>query len=606
MNGYKIDNTIQLVFEKIFNQITLDDKEIYKLPFCQIIEKTFNNKIVHQTINNLTKRPLDIIEKYLLNESFQEKFLFDKLKKKNNVRILLNKNIDVKYIIDKTTIELALLNNRIDIIKVVDFNFTNDLLMIVAEHGYDDIYFYLRNEKKLAPNVNIFYRAILGKSLNIIKDINSMIDISNKIAETAFQVNDNDVIRFIISECDKNMTNYMAYLILNNNLELLKEYDYLVKWHEELYFSALLSGSFDMIKYVEQKIPNIHDNHILDTSKSDKKGNTNLLLEEMIYLNNGQTYFAHTVNYAIQSNKLDIIKYIIDLNYGISSSNIITAIKTGDVDIVKYITKKYNKQLDSHFIYYFGFNSYIPNKFKIAKVLIENGYLNLYNQQKNINNYRRDTLHAKLIEENTTYIETDNYDVDYLMKYYIFFPQIKGQKINNLLITKVRIALELNLDFDSSWDLSNQHIVNTIYLFGNVTQINKHCFTMPSILTIMETLCYNQIGKLCCLINKKLITTDIISELYPLIIILNDNLLNNIVDKFNVILNKPLKCVLESGCDVECEYELDVNNIKMILLTENFELIKKFNILEKIDKELLIWIKENDLIDIISMDNSKK
>ena len=43
------------------------------------------------------------------------------------------------------------------------------------------------------------------------------------------------------------------------------------------------------------------------------------------------------MNYAIQSNNLEIVKYIYDKGYGITVSNLITSINTFNISIVKFI-----------------------------------------------------------------------------------------------------------------------------------------------------------------------------------------------------------------------------------------------------------------------------
>lgn len=595
MLSYKQDNIIQLVFEKIFDQKTSDGKELLILPFIQIKNKTFNDESVYFIINKLTKRPITDIRQYLTNMAFQEKFLFDKLKRKNKVNIILGYPIDDLYIIDKSTVELAIINNRLDILKHVTIKLTNDLLLYATEYGYEEIYFYLI-DNGLIPNSNIFYKAVIGKSMKIIENINYHIGVSDKILEIAFQENITENILFLVADVDFISPNLFSYSIMNNNFDVITQLNDMIVWHVELYFSALLSASMVMIKLVEDKIPNIHDNYLLDTSKTNKKGLSSMLTDEMIYHKNGKTYFSHTINYAIQSHNIDVIKYIIELGYGISQSNIITAIKTGNVNIVSLILNYYGKTLDHHLIYYFSINSYIPNKFDIVKVLLDYGF-SLNQSDKKIIDYRKSKLHQDLIESSTVYITDNEYDIDYLMKYKIFFTSKAGYKINHELLTKIRICLELSLEFDSGWDLNDIHVIDCIYLFGNVNQIKKYLTRTPNSHVIMETLCYNQIGKFCYLIQNNLINRDIIHHLYPIITILNNPILNDIINKFN--WNEPydLKYLLLSGCEIEKpeQYIITENNIKDLLLSENIDLIKKFDLSDLINNDLLSWMYDMDL-----------
>lgn len=580
-----MDNVIRMVFEKIFDQKTMNGKRLLENPFSQIMETTFENDAVHILIHQLTKLSIEDIKKNLFCLTFQKKFLFDKLKKKNLIRIFFDEIIDERYIIDESILKSSIINNRLESLKkITQLKFKNELLMWTAEFGHEEIYFYLR-ESGLDPNSQTYYRAIIGGSMKIIKDISTLIGISNKILETAFEMNRTEVILHVVKEANKVNSNFMSYSIMNANFDVLEQLNHLIVWHEELYFSALLSGSMKMIKYVENKM-NVHENHVLDTSKSGSKGEMSLLSEEMIYEHNGKNYFSHTVNYAIQSDNLEIIKYIVSLGYRVTSSNVITAIKTGDPEIALYIAQQHGKKLGSHFIYYFGLKSYITNKFKIAKVLIDAGYLDLHdNTPKQLNDYRRETLHQKIIDESTTYIDTNNVDIDYLMNYHIFFKQDAN-------LIKTRIAIELGMAI--KW----QHN-DAIYLFGDLNLIKKHCMDIPDIKIIMETLCYRQFGKLCYLIQTYPIFSDLIVQLCPVITMLSDPLLDSLVKKFDWNMKRELRYLLMARKDFDYNDDLTIEDIKEILLTEDLKLIRQLNIQNKIDNNLLWWIQQNDLIDIL-------
>src|SRR5277367_4462405 len=87
-NSLERDNIIQWIFEKAFDQLTLNGSTLYEIPFKMIQEKTFDNTDLHAIINRLTNRPINIIAAYLKNKTFQQEFLFSKLKKKINMLIL--------------------------------------------------------------------------------------------------------------------------------------------------------------------------------------------------------------------------------------------------------------------------------------------------------------------------------------------------------------------------------------------------------------------------------------------------------------------------------------------------------------------------------------
>src|SRR5690606_13415086 len=170
-----MDNVIHMVFEKIFDQKTMNGKRLLEIPFSQIMETTFENDAVHILIHQLTKLSIEDIKKKLFCLTFQKKFLFDKLKKKNLIRIFFDEIIDERYIIDESILKSSIINNRLESLKkITQLKFKNELLMWAAEFGHEEIYFYLR-ESGLDPNSQTYYRAIIGGSMKIIKDISTLI-----------------------------------------------------------------------------------------------------------------------------------------------------------------------------------------------------------------------------------------------------------------------------------------------------------------------------------------------------------------------------------------------------------------------------------------------
>jgi hypothetical protein len=617
MELFEQDNIIQFIFEKIFDQKTLDGKELLNVPFNKISEKTFHDEKIHQIINDLTHRPLNKIRQYLSHPVFQEKFLFVKLKKKIHVQILLNNSkkifdlIEKGYKFDIDAMYLTIINNQFELIKYFSGKLTNKMLSYAVEFGHEDIYFYLI-EQGLIANIQIFHKAILGSSLKIIKSINENITLTDKILKTAFQMNKLEVILFLVKDTVENeikiLPDLMHYPILNANIELLENLKMIVPiiFKNKFYFSALLSGSMEMIKYIENKIPNIHNNWVLDTSKT-KKGYITLLSEEITYQKNNKKYFSHTMNYAIQSCSIEVIEYIISKDYGITFSNIITAIKTGNVKIVSLILQHY-KGKNKCFIYYFGMHSFISNKFAIAKIIYD--YHNcrdlLYNTNMTITDYKRETLHLNLIKENSIYISDDIYDIDYLMKYSMFFVPISGFKLNYKLLTTIRLYLELNLDdgivqiFHQELNKQDlQHVVDSIYLFGDLNKIKKFVTMAPSPHIIMESLCYNQIGKFCYLMQKNMLSEKDILQIYPIITMLADPILDQVTGKFHRNFQKDPKYIFLSGKFQNINNAvIDIRNIRDLLLTDDIEFIKKFNLIEVINDEIIDWAIGADLIEV--------
>lgn len=623
------DNIIEWIFEKMFDQLTLDSKEFFSIPYNIIENKTFKNDKLYYIVNKLSNRPIDKIIQYFSNIEFKKRFLFMKLKKKINVSILLNDIeyfnylINANYKYDDKTLILLILNNNLDLLKFIlnkfpNLKLTNDLLQYCVEFGYEEMYFFLRNYN-LFPNLSIYYKALLGGSINIIVDISKIIASDNRILSLAFQTNFNEAIELIIKErLDDNKMidrNLISYAIMNNNLQLINmlEQKNLFIWHHELYYAALLSGSMNMINLIESKIKNIHHNHILDSSKC-KKGRSSLLLEEIIYKYNGKNYFSHTMNYAIQSKSIEIVKYIYDKGYGITTSNVLTAIKESTCEILEFLINIYSKPLPSYFIYYFGINSFISDKLNKIKILIDNKLLYINDDiTLTLKDYKKENLHMDLICQNIYIPENGIFDIDYLMKYHLFFTPIKRFKLNNKLLIKCKICLELLLDYELIKlitkiydDNDKQLLIDCLFLFGTIDQIKMYYPKLnskspPNSLIIMELLCYCQIDKIKYMLEGNLLTSTTINEIKPIIIILNDTLLNSIFNDENGLNDKYIVLSKNKDLILRIFDNLEFNDfvIQNLLLLEDKDIINKLNSYGINIKKYENWIIENDLLEIL-------
>jgi hypothetical protein len=629
----EVDNIINWLFEKIFNQLTFNGKELSDLAFDTVVKKTFQNENLYEIINKLTGKSINEISAYLSNRKFQEKFLFDKLKKKIHVQILFNDLPKIKllikngYRIDNQCLRFAVLNNRQEIVQFIIDNYPNiklenQLLVYCAGYGYEELYFCLR-KYGLIPNISIYNKAVYGNSIKIITDVNENIAVSKRILEQAFQSNNTEIILYLLT-CASNdkitiNKNSVAYTILNNNQQILFELDKnkLIDWHHELYYSAILSGSLEMIKLVESKIPNLHDNLLLDTSRT-QKGHKSLILSNIIYVVDDKKYFSHTINYAIQSKSLDVVKYIYSKGYGITISNFITAIKQSTVEILEFLCQVYHQKLPFYLIHYFGMNSYVMNKFAKAKVLFENRLLTLNFDKISINDYKIESVHLQMIDQITQISEDQCQDIDFLMKYCILFVGHPGSKINYRLITKTRICLELGLEEDLNDiyntkynEMDKQHIMDVLFLFGNISQI-KNLYALqqpmisPSQQIIMEIICCCQINKLCYLVQNNLLPKSIINVIYPVVTMLTDQFLHVFFKKIcqsepnikYVILSKNDSYILEwLDNNKISNFVVDKKTLKYILELENIDIIKKFIFSAEILPELIEWTFENDLMD---------
>lgn len=628
--NYETDNIIEWIFEKAFNQLTNNSKNIYYIPFKQILQQTFYHSDIHCLINRLTNRNLDLITNYLSNQLFIKNFLIDRTERRIHALIILDDQAEIEKLIehdhqiDEKCLLLAALNNHLRIVETCcsKSKLIPEMLIHCAEYGYEELYFYLRS-KELIPNLKVYNQAVIGGNLNIIKDVNECVGIMDEILVTAFQTNHTSMIIYLLDIAQKDHVhispNLVTYPILNDNMELLKimEERKHFQWHRELYFSALLSGSMIMIKYVENKLPNLHIENILDTSKI-KKGKISLLLEDVIYHKNNKKYFSHTMNYAVQSGSLEIVKYICSLGYGITPSNFITAIKQGTVEILDFLCQNYYKTLPFYLIHYFGFNSFTLNKMEKALILYKHDILPMSYQNLSLNDYKKESTHLDMITQCESLNEANLYDEDYLVKYQLFFVPDIGYKLNHRLISLVRLCLKLELD-DILMNITSltinehdqRHFIDTLFLFGNIKQIKKFHplialeLIKPSVPIVMELLCYCQINKLCYLLHHNLLTNEVMQLIYPIVTMLSDDYLNLFFSKLinltpnvkHIFLSKKRKSIddfLNENNITLC----DMNDIKPLLKLDDLNLLNKVIIDQKILPELISWTKENGLIKV--------
>lgn len=624
MPNMEQDNVIQWLFEKAFNQLTMDGKEIYQTPFHFIKRKTFENEKLHLLLNQLSKKSLELVKSYLTNADIQQKFLYQILRKKLHIQILygnldkLKELIGNGYRIDDQCAELAILNNMEEIldylVQIHRIKLSNAMLMNAAKYGYEKIYFYLR-EKNLIPNISIYQKAVVGGSIKIVQDVSESIGLSAKILKEAFEANHTDTIIHLLEQANKEKVDInnelVHYPILNGNMALLRhlETNLGIKWEKKMYHSAILSGSIEMVQYLESKIPNIHENHSLDHGHN-KKGQMSLLLEDMIYQINNKNYFSHAINYALQSGSINMLVYVHQKGYSITPSNFITAIKQGTVEMVDYLSQNYLDQLPFYFVHYFGPYSYLPDKLSKARILYQAGLLNLdLTKKMTINDYKKENAHLGMILNNKLIMEDASTDPDFLMKYHLFFVPKPGFRLNFRLIARIRVCLALDLDqkiekiFHETDD--KQLLVDLLFLFGNIQQIDKFyplVFTyIPSIPILMEITCCRQIEKLGYLYKKNLFTNSILEKLCPIATMLSDECLSLLFPKINTDLKYLVlsgrKDLVEQWFYNHPNVELgDKETIKQLCLLDDVELIKKFRI--KTFPGMAEWLNDNDLLEV--------
>ena len=620
------DNIIQLVFDKIFRQITGGYLQLKTIPFAMICSQTFENDHIYKLINKLTFRPITQIESYLKCESFKYTYLFSKLKNKIDVNILLGRLDQIEYLvlnsyqISPSSLNLAVINGNLSIVKylihkdiILDTKSKTELLTLAVEFSFELVYMYLR-ELEFDPNIKTYNKAVSGSSIKIVQDVDMIIGLSKRTVDLAFEFGTDSIIEFITKEAlDSNIQiqpKLISYPILNADINLVERLSKLIlkEWDPTLMYSAVLSGSIPMIKWIESQIPNVHSNLILDTSQI-RQGQSSLFLSSMTYEKNHKQYFSHMINYAVQSKSIDVVKYIHNLGYEITLSNIINGIQTGELHILEYLLQNFNNKLPVFLINYFHIDSYLVNKIPIVKLLIAYGF-DLHQKNNSLGDYQLDTAHLNLILGKTSVKADLVYDTDYLMNYQAFFIPPVGFKLNRKLITKVRICVELDLESDLDQILNQTHhiidqqfIMDGCYLFGKISHIKKVYSAyqiIPSMHIIMEMMCWGQIGKLAWLLQ--LGTCNYVESIYRLSLVLDDPLINGCVSKFNFGFEPDFKSIVTSGkSDLIVKYYnennpvLDLDLVKQICLLDDINLA--WIVKPHLDK-LSDWLIECDLRDI--------
>lgn len=633
MSFYDTNSSIDWVFEKAFKKITSEGKNLYTEPFKKVYESTFGNSLLHSTIGKLVRIDKETVAKYVTETRFISTIL-QNITNRIDAYVIMGKRynvhelIETGYEVDDKCIQLAIVNNDIDMLKKLIYfsnkTPTHQHMFYSCSLETSDIYFYLRS-LNLQPNISIYNRAVTGSCIDIVSDINKIVGVSSETLKLAFENNFDPIVIFLlqVAKTDKIKipTEAVNYTIMNKNFELLQiveTYTH-IDWNVKMYHTSLLSGCLRMIHYVESKIDNLHKFRLPDCSGT-KMWKSNLFIKDTVYKVNSKNYFSHSINYAVQSNSLEVVKYVHELGYGITVSNFITAIKQSTVQILKYLCENYFGKLPKYVLCYLGFKSFIADKEEKIKLLIENNCVDIYDTKYSTEYYRTETSHIQLIESNDTIYSDCVYDTDYLMKYYIFFPKIESKQIPYVLITVCKIYLQLNnlpqleTVFNNQPKYYLQYLVDTLYLYGNLSQI-KHltnsvtllqCDICPSTQIILEIVCYNHLDKLCYMVNRKMITKPVVDTVYNVATVLSNSYILQLFSKnykiitdINYVVQSKNICFINNFMATNSSQVTPSKKLlKSVLSLNNSQIADKFIFKQEYLDELTQWTKKNQLIEM--------
>lgn len=541
----KTDIVIEWMYDKIFDRKF--NQDILELSWQQDILIKFNyNEDIIKIISDNTSKNINIVRDYLSNENYQINILKERLKKKHDdseeqiqkyINIILNKFDDLLF--NYNEFKYAIINNHELIVNrsIENLKFKHELLKFSVRLSNSSMYFLLRNGG-LFPNYSILLEfSNYAQSFSILQDILKIIGPDDKVIENIFQFGNSETIICLIDDLrSKNKItniirkNIIAYILVNNNQQILEYLKDDILWHKDLYYSALLSGSESLCEFVESKIINVHENNNLDRSFT-KKGRTNLIINEIKYLKNGNVYFSHVMNYAVLSDSLIIVERMYNLGYGITLSNIISALTKNNLSILKFLLDNYKQSLPFYLIHYVGITNYNDNKLEFARLLIN--HTNIINlKQNSTDDYKKEKFHLSMINNNI--LEDTIIDIDYYMNNILFF---SNRYINYLLINNITLLLRLNIPINyEEYDIKKrQTICDVHFLLGNIEQIKsmiKYYDLVPNILIICELFCRYNINKLILLKSKLKDNVDKF-KLKNIVEDLNDNILLKV---YNILI----------------------------------------------------------------------
>ena len=579
------NNSIEWIFEKMFDRIV----DITETPYLTFSSETWDNDSVIDHICSLTKLDHISVKNYLSDPSYRYRFCYQKTGDRLLASIMINDQVLFRDLVNTYQpnyfhLEQAVLHNRLDICKEMKIEPKADLLMIAASYGYTDIYFWLRG-LNLTPNLSVYLKAVRGH-VEIVKDIDKIIAPNHKVLETAFEHCDTEVVRYLSS--NKIKPKLYHYVIYQRHTDLFPR-----EWERDHYYSAILSGDLDIVRLAEQKLPNIHTDLFLDQSKTNK-GKTNILMNEMTYRNGSNILFSHCINYATQSKSLDMVKYIHNLGYGITLSNIITAIRQSIPLILSYLLLNYHNIIPIYIIHYLSLDSFI--QYKQEKIRLILPYVDL-DQKLSLMMRKRERAHLQLISNSSVSSEIAFADRDYLLNYSSLFEQYDKREIARLYLLIID-----NRKTDSS---DKQLLTDLLYLFGNLSQIREYELNIsPSIPIIMELISYRSLGKLCHLFKRDLLPSS--QQLTAVVAMLSDTRITDLFKKNNNYEPKLLHILLSRDRDqiidhittiktkeeVRAAARLDLDLVKMFEVCEEMREYMRSYALKKDLKELYQYLDE--------------
>ena len=492
----EIIRSIEWPSECAFKKLSADGKDLYTEPFKNITSKTFSDENLLKLLSDKINCTANFIIKYFSDTDYIFRLIRSITKNNLHTAIIMNdvnllrKYLSHAYDVDDIVIKLACMNSIDGIIlhELYDYviksglnkNIFLDPMFLAISLESDNIIAYdFLVEIGCRTSLNILNIAVKTTHISIVKSLDENYAPTDETVKNAIIHGSTEITNYILESFlstgkifDKNL---VAYLLIDSKISTIKylHEKKLVDWHTDLYYSAILSGSMDVIKYVDNFYPNIHKNKILDKPIGDNVGQKTKLTLDIMYTLNKNKYFSHAMNYAIQSNSLKMVTHIHSMGYGLSISNIITAIKS-KITILEYIVKNYNKKIPAYILCYFSVNSIVKDKFEKLHVIFTSNKIDLLPDKLDKNFIQLENQHINLINNNKT-VEIENmYVCDYLFNYQVALADCPGIKFNHrlyvitsyaIIYKNINLLKQILLKYNGEYDL--QFIRNIVVLNSN-------------------------------------------------------------------------------------------------------------------------------------------
>lgn len=534
--------TVDWYADKIFAMATRDGADMLTTNFEKLWADTLGNPEVIAAIVKISGLDIDVVTRRLTQKNAKKQFVIRKLESQFLADVILGYDIDI-YHLDKIDDEiitkaqtLAIVNSRHHVWPQLASRLCakDQHLMTAIAAGNHTIYQILMATGKWRRTLNLYYQAVASGSIEIVHDVASEVAPCVKLLEWGFQANYPDIIEWLIQEAVENRIDMPAWLwhyaFMNAQHLLIKKY--VKNWHMEYYHSALLSGDLDVISEFETRYPDLHHDLGLDKAR-EARGQKSVILDDIMYRYRGKRRFSHTVNYAIQSKQVSVVKHVLKHGYGVTFSNIVTCIRQSNVATLDVLTNVYTSVLPTAALCYFDIRHAVPDRWAKIALLLRKGQLRLTPSDRpaTISEIKHESAHREILSEITDMewqqILSDTYVLWQMHAYllpkskpdsYLYHSQIK-------LRTRFMIALKFQITSQLEAILRVVHAAEAEMLAGILAleadfplfqKLEPKISVLPNETVMSELVCRRQLAKICYYYQAGRINSDLAIRLATL------------------------------------------------------------------------------------------